>query len=201
MELSLKYIFFIVAGYLSGGILFGYYIPKLIKNVDVYIESEDGNPGTYNAFVCGGFWCGVITLIGDLSKGFIPVFLCHRVLGGQYLLYSLVIAAPAIGHAFPLSGNGGKSIAVSFGVLIGVLPNALPLILLIVCYLAFSLIIQIKEHNTRSVITFASFAILTLFFVKDEYIKLGCLMISGIVMTKIISSKNRLKEDKIVNNV
>ena len=45
------YDFYIVSGFLAGSILFGRLIPMLLYGKDVEKESEDGNPGTFNAFV------------------------------------------------------------------------------------------------------------------------------------------------------
>lgn len=65
---------FIVIGYLSGSILFARVCAKLMNKPAIFQESRDGNPGTVNAFKYGGFICGIITLIGDFAKGFLPVF-------------------------------------------------------------------------------------------------------------------------------
>ena len=64
----IEYIFYIALGYLSGSLMFGYAVPKLIKGIDVRKESSDGNPGTANAFLCGGALCGILVLLGDILK-------------------------------------------------------------------------------------------------------------------------------------
>ena len=46
-------IFFSIAGYLSGSILYAYWIPKILFQKDICALSPDGNPGTANAFVYG----------------------------------------------------------------------------------------------------------------------------------------------------
>ena len=70
----IEYIFYIALGYLSGSLMFGYAVPKLIKGIDVRKESSDGNPGTANAFLCGGALCGILVLLGDILKGLLPVW-------------------------------------------------------------------------------------------------------------------------------
>lgn len=72
MEEIMTYALF---GYICGSILFARVAAALFHQDREYEKSEDGNPGTVNAFRYGGFWCGLITLCGDLLKGFIPVFL------------------------------------------------------------------------------------------------------------------------------
>ena len=73
--------------------------------------------------------------------------------------FGLVLAAPVLGHAFPFWNPkmGGKSIAVSFGVLLGLVPYWRPVLILAVCYLMFSIVIVIRPHFFRSVVTFAIF--------------------------------------------
>ena len=97
-----RYIFYMVVGYLAGSMLFALEYPKIFKGVDVRRLSEDGNPGTYNAFVYGGIGCGILTLLSELAKGFMPVFLCGRQLGMDSLWFAGVMAAPVAGHAFSI---------------------------------------------------------------------------------------------------
>ena len=59
-------IFFSIAGYLSGSILYAYWIPKILFGKDICALSPDGNPGTANAFVYGGFRAGILALLLEL---------------------------------------------------------------------------------------------------------------------------------------
>lgn len=111
--------FYIVLGYVSGSVMFGYVVPKVLRGIDVRSLSSDGNPGTANAFFYGGASCGLVVLLCDLLKGMVPVYLAAREIGTEHMAFSLVMAAPVLGHAFPFLGGrrkGGKGIAVSFGV-------------------------------------------------------------------------------------
>ena len=95
-----------IVGYLAGGILFCDLLLRGLKQVDVFRAADDGNPGTHNAFQLGGLWCGLGTLLGDLAKGFFPVWLCLRRVSGLSPLLSLTLLAPVLGHAFPLGRRG-----------------------------------------------------------------------------------------------
>lgn len=176
----------IVGGYFSGSILFGYVIPKTFKKINVCEVSQDGNPGTYNAFKYGGFTCGVFSLLAELLKGFLPVYLCGKILNGDSILFSFVMAAPVIGHACSVfyQGRGGKAIAVSFGVMLGLIPEIRPLLILILCFLLFSLLVPIKDHGKRSMAAFACFAGMSCFFVKSKNILFGNIIIACIVIYK-----------------
>ena len=122
---TISYFFFIIIGYLLGSIMFGYLIPKIFKQVDTKKDSSDGNPGTANAFIQGGMICGICTLLLELSKGFIPVYLAKNSVSPNHILFSFIMLAPVVGHAYPIyTGfrDGGKCIAVSFGSLLGLFP-------------------------------------------------------------------------------
>ena len=93
-----SYLGFVIGGYLLGSILFAYVLPKLTRHIDIREMSEDGNPGTYNAFRYGGVICGICVLLLELLKGFFPVWLCERTAGLQSLWFAAVMAAPVLGH-------------------------------------------------------------------------------------------------------
>ena len=102
MEQGLLYL---LAGYLSGSVLYARVFSGLLRRGDVTEKSRDGNPGTANAFLYGGFWCGALTLVCELLKGFLPVFLFTKRPPAPPLpgfFSALIIAAPVIGHVFPL---------------------------------------------------------------------------------------------------
>lgn len=180
------YDFYIVAGFLSGSILFGRLIPLILYKIDIQKESDDGNPGTFNAFVCGGVLCGILVLLADIGKGLIPVAVCVRNLGMESWKFALVMAAPVFGHAHSVfcKGHGGKAIAVSFGVLIGLYPVCHPLLMLIGCYLLFAVVIPVKSNTRKSVYAFLLFMILSVLAVPHRQILLGCILISVIVIHK-----------------
>lgn len=52
------YLFYMVMGFCLGSILFAYEIPRMVKHVDIRQISEDGNPGTFNAFAAAGVGWG-----------------------------------------------------------------------------------------------------------------------------------------------
>ena len=147
MEEIMTYALF---GYICGSILFARVAAALFHQDREYEKSEDGNPGTVNAFRYGGFWCGLITLCGDLLKGFIPVFLFASTHEEEifFMPGALVLAAPVLGHAFPLFHrfSGGKGIAVSFGCLLGLMPFWRPFVILAGFFLLFSLIVVITPN-------------------------------------------------------
>lgn len=182
----MNYLIFIILGYLSGSILYAYLIPKLILNIDIRQKSNDGNPGTVNAFMNSGIFLGIIVLIFELGKGFIPVWISTHFVNIENLLFAGILAAPVLGHAFPLFNlkKGGKAITVSFGSLLGLFPIMMPVFILAFFYILFSIIIIVNPHFFRSIITFSLFSLFGIFLVQNKAIILGCCIISVVVVFK-----------------
>jgi len=113
---------FIVFAYLLGSIPFGYLIGKYMYGVDVR-EYGSGNTGATNVYRVLGGKAGLLTLILDISKGFLPVFL-SRLFFRDPWIWAVVGAAAVVGHIFSvyLKFRGGKGVATSFGVVIGLSP-------------------------------------------------------------------------------
>jgi glycerol-3-phosphate acyltransferase PlsY len=83
-------------------------------------EQGSGNPGATNVMRIGGKKAAAITLLGDLLKGLIPVYIAHLLGLSDELLAATGLAAFA-GHLYPVffKFKGGKGVATSIGVLLG----------------------------------------------------------------------------------
>lgn len=149
-------VFLALAGFLLGGVLFSYHLPRLLRRIDVTQISVDNNPGSANAFRYAGVPVGLLCLLLDMGKGFAPVFLATRRLPLNFPLLPLVMLAPVLGHALApwYRFGGGKAIATAFGVLIGLLPLSQAVWVLVFWYLFFSLVWIIRPNERRSFVTF-----------------------------------------------
>ena len=197
----------IVVGILCGSLLFSRYLPKKLKNVDVEAMSDDHNPGTANAIKYAGAPVGILCLFGDIFKGAVPVHMAVRMGLATGSLFPLIMAAPVFGHAYSLyhKGKGGKAIAVSFGVMIGLLPvHSELLVLLCALYLFFSLVLVIRPHIRRTRITFFLFGcgavVLTAADATSLQVCLGALLVAGIVVHKN-SVRQQLREEIAARNL
>lgn len=79
------------------------------------------NPGATNVLRHGSKKAAIITLSGDMLKGFIPVFLVTQ-LQPDNLTIALVGLFAFLGHLFPVyyGFKGGKGVATYYGVLLGI---------------------------------------------------------------------------------
>lgn len=153
----------IVLAFLAGSLPFSVWIGRVALGVDIR-QVGDGNPGAANVWRTGGPLWGILAILADSLKGAIPVALANFVFQWDGWPLVLVTIAPVLGHAFsPFLGfNGGKALAVTFGVWTGLTVWVGPLLL----GLAFTLWLLILQDDARAVIAgsltqFAAFLILS----------------------------------------
>ena len=99
------------------------FILGLRSGIDVR-ETGSGNVGATNVARVVGKRQGILTLVADTAKGFLPVILAIHL--GASLAATLVGAAAFLGHLFPifLKFKGGKGVATAFGVFLALAPMA-----------------------------------------------------------------------------
>jgi glycerol-3-phosphate acyltransferase PlsY len=107
---------FTAAGFLVGSVPFGLLLVRLAGKGDVRSVGS-GNIGATNVVRAGGKWLGVLTLVLDVLKGFLPVFFARH-LGLEDTHLALVALAAVLGHVFTpwLRFKGGKGVATALGV-------------------------------------------------------------------------------------
>ncbi|NLM53249.1 MAG: glycerol-3-phosphate 1-O-acyltransferase PlsY [Firmicutes bacterium] len=131
----------VAAAYLLGSIPFGYLAGKLLKGIDIR-QYGSGNIGTTNIHRILGLKPAIIVLILDVAKGLLPVLLA-RYFTDSTTLHLVTGFAAIVGHNWPLflKFRGGKGIATSIGVFIGLAP----LVLLIGCIVG-GLVIAVTRY-------------------------------------------------------
>jgi glycerol-3-phosphate acyltransferase PlsY len=102
--------------FLCGSIPFGLLLVKLAGKGDVRAHGS-GNIGATNVSRVGGKALGILTLLLDIAKGFLPVFLGKQLGLGESPLSLLALCA-VLGHVFTpwLKFRGGKGVATALGV-------------------------------------------------------------------------------------
>lgn len=127
---SLDTIFWLAAGLLLGAMPFSFWLGRLVLQTDIR-RYGDGNPGAANAWQAGGWQIGLPALLLDYLKGLVPVSLAYFKFGISGWGLVAVALGPIMGHAFSpfLWGQGGKALAVTFGVWTGLTLGEGPIIL------------------------------------------------------------------------
>lgn len=105
-----------LCAFLCGSIPFGLVLVKLAGKGDVR-QHGSGNIGATNVSRVGGKALGIVTLLLDVLKGFLPVFIAKKLGLGESAL-SLLSLAAVLGHMFTpwLAFKGGKGVATALGV-------------------------------------------------------------------------------------
>ena len=127
---SITWLGAILLAYLLGSIPFGLVLTRLFTDIDIR-KAGSGNIGSTNVRRLAGTPLGVLTLIGDVAKGAVPVALAQTLpppsLLSRDVFLSLVVLAAFCGHLFPAytgMKNGGKGVATAAGCLAVISPVA-----------------------------------------------------------------------------
>lgn len=116
----------VILAYLFGSISSAILVCKLMRLPDPRTQGSR-NPGATNVLRIGGKKAAIITLLGDVLKGLIPV-LVIKYLGFPDYIIALATFAAFLGHLFPIffKFEGGKGVATALGCIIALsLPTAL----------------------------------------------------------------------------
>ncbi|MCX7857173.1 MAG: glycerol-3-phosphate 1-O-acyltransferase PlsY [Deltaproteobacteria bacterium] len=180
-----KNIVFIAVSYLLGSVPFGVILSKF-KGVDPR-KTGSGNIGATNVMRSAGKIYGVLTLLCDTLKGFVPVYLAKYMELPEIFVISAGLAS-FIGHVFPfvLKFKGGKGVATAFGVFLG-----LNFVATLLSLFIFIVIVGIWRYvSLGSIITSFSFPFI-LYLVGESN---KTIVISTIIVALIIlRHKNNLQ--------
>ena len=113
----------LIGAFLLGAVPFGFLAGKLLKGVDLR-EHGSGNIGATNTLRVLGTGPGLVVLALDVLKGYVPVAAAQALFRSEPWWVMGIGLAAILGHTFsPFLGfKGGKGVATSLGVLIGLSP-------------------------------------------------------------------------------
>ena len=106
----------ILFSYFSGSIPFGLIVTKIFGDQDIR-NIGSGNIGATNVLRTGNKFLAALTLLLDISKGYIPVIIAQQYFPG---LIQLACLLAFFGHIFPvwLKFKGGKGVSTYLGILL-----------------------------------------------------------------------------------
>lgn len=122
----------LLIAYVLGGVPFGYLLVKWTSGRDVR-TSGSGNIGATNVLRTAGRAAGITTLVLDIAKGYVAVWLAGRMTGDSPLWTSAATLAVMLGHAFPaaLKFKGGKAVASCVGAFLRLTPLPLAAVVIV----------------------------------------------------------------------
>jgi glycerol-3-phosphate acyltransferase PlsY len=121
----LNQLFFVVLSYLLGAMPTSFWMGKAIYGVDLRHKGS-GNLGATNALRVIGWKAALPVVLVDVAKGFAPAWLFPRLETAPWSWALAYGAAAILGHVFSVwvRFRGGKGVATSAGVFLGLAPWA-----------------------------------------------------------------------------
>lgn len=186
----MDYIVFAIIAYLIGSIPFGLIVGKVGYKIDIR-EHGSGNLGATNSFRVLGTKAGIIVTLGDILKGtlatLVPLIAIYFI---EVDVARLVIGLFAvIGHTYPLFAKfkGGKAVATSAGIILGVNP-----LLFIIIIASFMLTLYLFKYvSLASMITGVIATIITI-FLKDWLLFVMLLTLTSFVIYRHTDNIKRI---------
>ena len=113
----------LIASYLIGAIPCGVVLTQLTGAGDVR-DSGSGNIGATNVYRTAGRKLGILTLVGDIIKGVIPVATAIALADMPTEQIAMLACATFLGHLYPvyLGFKGGKGVATALGIYLVIAP-------------------------------------------------------------------------------
>lgn len=159
----------LIVSYLLGSIPTGYIIGRAVKNVDIR-TCGSGNTGATNVFRTVGKRWGLFVLICDMLKGLFAVVVVARFVDSGFMpfeyLQCICGVAAICGHNWTifLRFKGGKGVATTCGMVLGVFPLALGCALLVFATIFYAT----RYVSLGSVTSAAAFPLFLVLFYRHE---------------------------------
>jgi glycerol-3-phosphate acyltransferase PlsY len=178
---------FAFLGYLFGSLPFSIWITQWVKGVDVRLAGSR-HASTTNTIRQAGWGPGVVVLLLDISKGYIPTYLALHCISLGWVV-PITIAMVVIGHCWPLFAQfrGGMGLACAGGGMLA----ASPLGFLIGLCLLITLVLLIHHAARASVITGILLSPVLLLFKQHGQIIWVALLIGIVISIRFLSDWKR----------
>jgi len=198
----------VAVSYLLGSIPFGYLLVKFVRGEDIRL-SGSGNIGATNVARSGARGLGALTLLLDVLKGLVAVWIAAALAASSYnrcagvsevfglpcipplRLMSLAALFAVLGHIFPvwLKFKGGKGVATALGVFALLFPKAVVISLAI-----FIIVLALSRYvSLGSILAALAFPVAAYFLYHPDWISLSLTAaVSAVVILKHHQNVRRL---------
>ena len=202
----LYYIIMAIIAYLIGSINFSILISKKKAGFDIR-EKGSGNAGTTNMLRSVGKGAALITLILDILKGVVTVwvsifysFILYKIFNlslNSAFLVQIAGIFVILGHTFPIyfAFKGGKGVATTLGILL-VTNWHVGLICLVFALILIALTKMVSVGALGAAILFP---VLVVFSDQISFIKPGNYIIYSIIIAIIVCFNHRANIQRLLN--
>jgi acyl phosphate:glycerol-3-phosphate acyltransferase len=189
----------LLAGFLVGSLPWGLWMGWIVKKKDIRTLGS-GNLGATNVFRQVGWFAGLIVLLLDAGKGYLATTIIPTLLPGSenYPYLRLVGGLAAVtGHVLTpfASFRGGKGVATSLGVFLGLAPLATALSFGVwMVFVAISGIVSLGSVVAALVLPLAVY--LTRATVRNHW---EAVLVLALLLTLIIWIRHRANLKRLMN--
>ncbi|CAN4276018.1 COG0344 Predicted membrane protein [Methylophilaceae bacterium] len=180
----------IVSAYLIGSIAFGIVVSRLFGLPDPRTVGS-GNPGATNVLRSGKKLAAALTLLGDVVKGWLPVWLAME---SDMLMWvvAYVSLAVFIGHLYPIfyKFQGGKGVATALGVMFALSP-----LLALAALFTWIVVFAMSRYSSLAAIVAASLAPVYAWYLLSAYTDY---LITVLIMSVLLVWRHRSNIKKLL---
>jgi glycerol-3-phosphate acyltransferase PlsY len=181
---------FCLISYLIGSIPTGYWMGLIVKRIDIRTVGSK-NIGATNVFRILGRKYGILVLILDILKGIIPVIAARIYFSHELQIVCILVGMAAVcGHTWTifLRFKGGKGVATSLGVFLGLAP--VPVLIIIP---VFATILYFTRYvSLGSVVSSLLLPPLVWIFTQSLPLLVFCIAITALIILRHIDNIKRL---------
>ena len=136
----------VAAGYLLGAIPFAYIVARARAGIDIR-GVDIGNVGAGSVIRAVGLREGLLTLAGDVGKGYAAIVVAQTLGVGSFWVLTAGVMA-IVGHVYPLyiGFRGGQGVATAIGVFLAL---ALEAMLLTLAVMGVGLLLNLRRGPSR----------------------------------------------------
>jgi glycerol-3-phosphate acyltransferase PlsY len=164
-----------IFAYLLGSVPWALIITRRFTAMDIR-KLGSGNIGATNVSRMAGIRLGLLTLVMDVLKGSLPVYLTVKSIGAAGLwgeLYlSFVALAAVLGHLYPVYmkfKNGGKGVATGIGCFLIISPAASGIVILV-----FSVVAWVSKRISAGSLVAAAALPVAVWGMNRSIVSAGC---------------------------
>lgn len=185
-----------VLAYLVGSISSAILIARIFGMTDPRAVGS-GNPGATNILRQGNTTAALLTLLGDVLKGVVPVVIA-RLLTADPVILALTGAGAFLGHVFPafFGFRGGKGVATGLGVYFGLSWAAG--LSLVACWLLVAVVC--RYSSLAAIVTAALSPLVAAYWLPHPALIVMALVLAAVLLWRHRDNFRRLmrgEEDKI----
>lgn len=187
----MEYFIFIIIAYLLGSIPTALIVGKVGYDLDIR-DHGSGNLGATNAFRVLGIKAGTIVIITDILKGTLAAVI--PLITSLYIdieVSRLIVGLFAVlGHTYPLFAkfNGGKAVATSAGLILGVQP-----LLFIIIIITFLLTLYLSKYVSLASMVTGVISTLVTYFFNDTLLFIIVLLLTLFVLYRHRENIKRIR--------